>query len=173
MSIQIQSEGQRVYVVGDTYAVRSQIKALGAHWDGERKAWWLGAAKRAAAEALVASLAAAPAAPAPYAPAADEAMVRVDGNTYPVREQLRQLGGRWDGMAKVWMVPASQAEAARAAVTAAGPAKPRTGGGVYDAQKFNGYGRPRGGYRRACPTGGNCSSVGSGRSCGAYDCDGY
>ena len=27
--------------------------------------------------------------------------------------------------------------------------------------------------RRSCPTGGNCSSFGSGRSCGAPDCDGY
>jgi hypothetical protein len=27
--------------------------------------------------------------------------------------------------------------------------------------------------RRACITGGNCSSFGSGRSCGGYDCDGY
>ena len=31
-----------------------------------------------------------------------------------------------------------------------------------------------GGYRRkACVTDGNCSSMGSGRSCGGYDCDGY
>lgn len=43
----------------------------------------------------------------------------------------------------------------------------------YDPEKFNGYGRSRGGNRRACKTGGNCSSCGSGRSCGAYDCDGY
>lgn len=27
--------------------------------------------------------------------------------------------------------------------------------------------------RRACTTGGNCSSFGSGSSCGGYDCDGY
>ena len=43
----------------------------------------------------------------------------------------------------------------------------------YDAQKFNGYGARRGGYRRACKTDGNCSSFGSGRSCGGHDCDGY
>lgn len=30
------------------------------------------------------------------------------------------------------------------------------------------------GYRaRGCKTGGNCSSFGSGKSCGADDCDGY
>jgi hypothetical protein len=31
----------------------------------------------------------------------------------------------------------------------------------------------RGGSRRRCVTNGNCSSFGSGRSCGAPDCDGY
>ncbi len=43
----------------------------------------------------------------------------------------------------------------------------------YDANKFNGYGAARGGYRRACKTDGNCSSFGSGRNCGGHDCDGY
>lgn len=43
----------------------------------------------------------------------------------------------------------------------------------YDPDRFNGYGAARGGYRRACKTDGNCSSFGSGRSCGGYDCDGY
>lgn len=28
-------------------------------------------------------------------------------------------------------------------------------------------------HRRACITGGNCSSFGNGRSCGGHDCDGY
>ena len=27
--------------------------------------------------------------------------------------------------------------------------------------------------RRECITGGNCSSFGTGRSCGAHDCEGY
>jgi hypothetical protein len=43
----------------------------------------------------------------------------------------------------------------------------------YDPERFNGYGAPRGGYRRACKTDGNCSSFGSGRSCGGHDCDGF
>lgn len=42
----------------------------------------------------------------------------------------------------------------------------------YDANRFNGYGARRGGYVRACKTDGNCSSFGSGRSCGGHDCDG-
>jgi len=55
--------------------------------------------------------------------------------------------------------------------------RPSTGGGgaqrVWDPHKFRGYGAARGGYVRACKTGGNCSSFGSGRSCGGYDCDGF
>lgn len=43
----------------------------------------------------------------------------------------------------------------------------------YDPNRFNGYGAPRGGFRKACVSDGNCSSMGSGRSCGGYDCDGY
>ena len=43
----------------------------------------------------------------------------------------------------------------------------------YDPTMFRGYGAPRGGYRRTCKTGGNCSSFGSGRSCGGHDCDGF
>lgn len=41
-----------------------------------------------------------------------EREVLITGNTYPVREQLRALGGRWDPRAKGWRVPrGSEAEA--------------------------------------------------------------
>lgn len=43
----------------------------------------------------------------------------------------------------------------------------------WDPDAYNGRGAPRGGYRKACVSDGNCSSFGSGRSCGGYDCDGY
>lgn len=39
--------------------------------------------------------------------------VAITGNTYPVRRELRDMGGEWDGTAKAWMVPADKAEAAR------------------------------------------------------------
>ena len=51
--------------------------------------------------------------------------------------------------------------------------RPARTGQVYVRDAFNGYGRPRGGFRRACKTDGNCSSFGSGRSCGGEDCDGF
>lgn len=38
--------GQRIYLTGNTYAVKDALKAAGCHWDGERRQWWIGAAKR-------------------------------------------------------------------------------------------------------------------------------
>jgi hypothetical protein len=46
-------------------------------------------------------------------------MVEIAGNTYPVRDQLRALGGKWDAARKVWMVPADKADEARKLVEAA------------------------------------------------------
>ncbi len=37
----------------------------------------------------------------------------ITGNTYPVREQLKALGGRWNANARGWDVPADKAEQAR------------------------------------------------------------
>lgn len=59
------------------------------------------------------------------ATASTEARVSVAGNTYPVRNQLASLGGRWDAAAQAWTVPASKADEARAIVVAAGPRAPR------------------------------------------------
>lgn len=59
MSITIESAGRRHYLLGNTFPLRDQLRAAGAKWDPERKAWWTG--KRDVAEQLVAKLAAAPA----------------------------------------------------------------------------------------------------------------
>jgi len=50
--------------------------------------------------------------------------VDISGNTYPVREQLKALGAKWDAARKVWTVDETRAEEARALVTGA----PRTAG---------------------------------------------
>lgn len=47
--------------------------------------------------------------------------VTITGNTYPVKEQLKELGARWNRIAQGWDVPAENAEAARALVENAGP----------------------------------------------------
>lgn len=46
-------EGARIYVTGDTYAVKDQLKDLGCHWDSQRKGWWIGAAKANEIETFV------------------------------------------------------------------------------------------------------------------------
>lgn len=57
----------------------------------------------------------------------------ITGNTYPVKDDLRALGGRWDAAAKGWRVPADKADEAQKLVAAATPAlsrqyTPATGG---------------------------------------------
>jgi hypothetical protein len=54
--IKLEREGQRVYFTGDTYAIKDKIKALGGHWDGDSRRWWVGSKKLAEAESLVAGL---------------------------------------------------------------------------------------------------------------------
>jgi len=100
-------------------------------------------------------------------------VVAITGNTYPVKDQLKALGARWNPDAKAWMVSEDKAEQARALVNGAPKSAPRSDRGNWNPQKFNGYGAKRGGFLRACKSGGNCSSFGSGRSCGGHDCDGY
>lgn len=52
-------------------------------------------------------------------------MTPITGNTFPVKDQLKALGGRWDATAKAWNVPEERAEEARALVAGAGPQAPR------------------------------------------------
>ncbi|MDD5350038.1 MAG: hypothetical protein PHQ12_07490 [Chthoniobacteraceae bacterium] len=46
-------------------------------------------------------------------------MITITGNTYPVKEQLKALGGRWNADARGWDVADDKAEQARAIVAAA------------------------------------------------------
>ena len=45
-------------------------------------------------------------------------MILITGNTFPVKDALREMGGRWDAAAKGWRVPAPKADQARALVGA-------------------------------------------------------
>ena len=45
-----------------------------------------------------------------------ENTIMVTGNTYPVKERLKALGGRWDSAARGWRVPAENGAAAQALV---------------------------------------------------------
>jgi hypothetical protein len=52
--------------------------------------------------------------------------VAIHGNTFPVKDQIKALGGRWNPDLKSWMVPTDQAETARALVSGA-PKQPYSG----------------------------------------------
>lgn len=47
--------------------------------------------------------------------------VLITGNTYPVKDALKALGGRWDATAKGWRVPQAQAKEAQALVASPTP----------------------------------------------------
>lgn len=55
-------------------------------------------------------------------------LVAIRGNTFPVKDQLKALGGRWNAGEKCWMVPADRAEDAQRIVDSA-PAPERMEGG--------------------------------------------
>lgn len=54
MAVTAETEGRRTYLRGDTYSVRDRLRAAGAHWDPQARAWWIGDVARA--KTLVASL---------------------------------------------------------------------------------------------------------------------
>jgi hypothetical protein len=53
MSVELVERGARLYVAGDTYAIKDRLKEAGCHWDGERRQWWIGKGKRKEIEALL------------------------------------------------------------------------------------------------------------------------
>jgi hypothetical protein len=54
-------------------------------------------------------------------------MITITGNTYPVKELLKALGGRWNKTAKGWDVPDDKAEEAQALVDGAPRSSPSRG----------------------------------------------
>jgi len=119
-SLQIEKLGRRYYLRGTPFSAKDQIKSAGCSWDSGQKSWWTG--KADVAERLLAELATGVAASEQAQaalPAETGEMTTILGNTYPVRDRLRSLGGQWDAEAKVWRVPSSRAALARAAVESA------------------------------------------------------
>lgn len=56
------------------------------------------------------------------------AMVLITGNTFPVKEQLKALGGKWNKEAKGWEVPEEKTEEAKALVANAPASAPQKKG---------------------------------------------
>ena len=61
----------------------------------------------------------------------------ITGNTYPVREHMRRLGGQWQARLQGWAVPTANAAEARRIVEAAGPAPERP---AYTPRRRSRYG---------------------------------
>jgi hypothetical protein len=85
----------------------------------------------------------------------------ITGNTYPVKDQIKALGGRWDAAAKGWRVPAESADQARSLVSGAPKSAPRAsnGGAAYSKEA----------WLRAHPKTG-CSCGSREGYMGKYDC---
>lgn len=58
MTITVTTEkiGARIYIVGNTFSIKSELKSAGCHWDADRKQWWIGAAKADAIQSIVGQL---------------------------------------------------------------------------------------------------------------------
>ncbi len=65
-------------------------------------------------------------------------MTAITGNTYPVRTELRALGGQWDGAKKAWYVPDDRAEEARGLLTV-GAARANTSRRSRRPREIGGY----------------------------------
>jgi hypothetical protein len=51
-------------------------------------------------------------------------MVAIAGNTFPVKDQLRALGGRWNADRKAWMIPVEKVDEAKALIASAPQSPP-------------------------------------------------
>ena len=52
-AIAIIEESRRLYLSGNTFPIKNQLKDHGAKWDADRRMWWVGIAKRSVIEALL------------------------------------------------------------------------------------------------------------------------
>jgi hypothetical protein len=60
-------------------------------------------------------------------------MAPVIGNTYPVKDQIKALGGKFDGVMKLWLVPVEKLAQAQALVKST----PKSGGNSRMAREEN------------------------------------
>jgi len=65
-------------------------------------------------------------------------MARITGNSFPVKDQLKAMGCKYEGWAKAWFCPVDKAGAAQAIVDAASPPKPQAAESVTDPTRAEG-----------------------------------
>src|SRR5690606_34018090 len=54
--LKIEKVGRRIYVLGDSYPFRRQLRAAGCKWDADRHQWWIGSTKLDVLERLIAEI---------------------------------------------------------------------------------------------------------------------
>lgn len=60
--------------------------------------------------------------------------IAITGNTYPVKDAIKALGGKWSPDQKCWMVPEAKADEARKLVAGSASA-PKSTGSTYHPRK--------------------------------------
>lgn len=116
-------------IPGDTFALREELKALGAVWDKEGRVWRAASDKLPLATALVEHQNLLPAiakgAGSVTDPFEQEAhgpkrvtLGKQDGATYEARDALRAVGAKWDKEGRVWTIREDRAPYARAVLAA-------------------------------------------------------
>lgn len=53
--IDTETTGRRIYITGNTFNIKDEIKRIGGKWDADRRAWWVGTARAAEVERLLAA----------------------------------------------------------------------------------------------------------------------
>lgn len=100
----IDKQGSRIYVRGTYYGDPSipKLKSLGAHWDPQERAWWVGTAKQSDIEQLVNKVNGRKEA---YKERASQATipVKIPFEMSSIREDAKKLGAIWDAQNKMWM----------------------------------------------------------------------
>lgn len=101
--------GSRTYITGTSYGDPNvqKLKELGAHWDPEQKAWWVGRTKAESARALVDRVNAKKTDFANEATRRKESNlgVAIDYSDIATREAAKKLGAVWDAKNKQWLAP--------------------------------------------------------------------
>lgn len=93
-------------------------------------------------------------------------MTKITGNTYPVKDQIKALGGRWNAVEKCWMIEDASKAAQALAIVASAPKKESHGS--YNP-RYGSYRTPGGGSAAKVP---GYSSYCTGRpGCRCFDCE--
>ena len=101
-------QGRRIYIrCGYKSTLNGQLRELGAKWDGDENALWVGTGKRDQVIPLI--LAQAERAAATEAVKDSGLWVKIPFAASDVRDQAKKLGARWDGARKEWAMPSADA----------------------------------------------------------------